>query len=89
VVILTHVPVFPEAAWYQHRHTNPVGTPHFCCFSVGEMIRQVMAEHPMKSVRIFSGHTHNGGIALLEKNITTITAEADYGEAKIAMMIDV
>jgi len=83
VVVLTHVPPFLEAAWYDGRYCDPDWLPFFSCKVVGEVLKETMRAHPNKRMTVLCGHTHGGGISQILPNLVSHTGPANYGNASI------
>jgi predicted MPP superfamily phosphohydrolase len=83
ILILTHVPPFPEACWHEGNLSNDDFLPHFCCKATGDVFVELMSKNPDKNLIILCGHTHSGGIAQILPNITVRTGGAVYGQPNI------
>ena len=88
VVVLTHVPPFVEAAWYQGGHSGPDWLPFFACKAAGEVLRAAMQEHPDKQMTVLCGHTHGGGVSQILPNLVAHTGAARYGHPVAQGMFD-
>lgn len=89
LVVLTHVPPFREACWYQGRISNDSALPHFACRAVGEVLLGAMRSRPDRRMTVLCGHTHGGGKADFLPNLTVLTGAAAYGEPKIQRVFEV
>jgi 3',5'-cyclic-AMP phosphodiesterase len=89
VILLTHVPPFLEACWYQGQAILGEWTPHFTCGAVGDVLRSVMSSHPNKYLRVYCGHTHNGGVAQVLPNLRVDTGDAEYHQPALLSPIRV
>jgi Icc protein len=89
VIVLTHVPPFREACWYQGRISNDSSLPHFACKTVGDVLLGAMRSHPDRRMTVLCGHTHGGGRADILPNLTVLTGAATYGEPEIQKVIEV
>ena len=58
VVLLTHVPPWREACWYEGRLSDDQWAPHFSCRAMGEAILECAAAHPDQRLTVLCGHTH-------------------------------
>lgn len=88
VYLLTHVPPFREACWYDGRMSDDYWMPHFTCASMGESIRSTMKQRPDKKLTVLCGHTHGAGVCEPLANVRVITGGAEYGEPGITDMWD-
>jgi len=89
VVLLTHVPPFAEASWYQGRLSNDNSMPHFSCKAVGDTITEVMSKYPRTKLTVLCGHTHGGGECDPLPNVHVITGAARYGQPRVQRAIKV
>lgn len=88
VIILTHVPPWPEACWHQGRRSDFLALPRFCWQTGGQVISQAAARMPQTRFLVLCGHTHSEGFWESE-NITCHTAGAVYGEIRLAGMVEI
>ncbi|MEE2786339.1 MAG: metallophosphoesterase [Myxococcota bacterium] len=88
VIVLTHVPPFQEACWYQGRNDCNEWTPHFTCGAMGALLLRVAAEFSHRRIRVLCGHTHHGGVAEMAPNLTVITGAAEYGQPRLLKPIE-
>lgn len=89
IIILTHVPPFREACWYEGRTTDDNWAPFFVCGQVGLAIRKVSQSRPQCQYTVLCGHTHHRGVAKMAPNLTVYTGAARYGEPGIEAFLDV
>lgn len=83
VIVLTHVPPFHEAAWFQGRVSTTDYAPYFVCVAVGEVLKRIMMEHPRRTMSVLCGHTHEKAGAIVLDNLAVKTGGAVYGAPKI------
>ena len=86
VVVLTHVPPFREACWHEGRVSSETYLPGFTCGAVGELLREVAAEHPACVFTVLCGHTHSGGTAQIAGNLVVHTGDAEYESPEFVLM---
>lgn len=89
VVFATHVPPFREACWYQGRISDDDWLPHFTCKAVGDVLLEVMREHPTQRLTVLCGHTHGAGVAQVLPNLVVYTGGARYGSPTLQQIINV
>jgi 3',5'-cyclic AMP phosphodiesterase CpdA len=89
VLIVTHVPPFRDACWYEGHTTDDNWAPFFVCGQLGRAIRAISQARPQCQYTVLCGHTHHGGIARVEPNLTVHTAEAIYGRPQVAASVDI
>jgi 3',5'-cyclic-AMP phosphodiesterase len=80
VLVLTHVPPFPEMSWHRGRPADEFGLPNFTCRALGDMILEVADARPDRRITVLSGHTHDDAMATLRPNLVGYTQGARYGE---------
>ncbi len=89
VILLTHVPPFREACWYDGRLSDDEWVPHFSCMAVGHAIRDIMSRYPGKQLTVLCGHTHGSGTCQPLANVNVTTGFAEYGTVAITEMFDI
>ncbi len=88
VLVVTHVPPYREACWYEGRTTDDHWAPFFVCGQTGVVLRQAAQQHCAARLEVICGHTHHGGVAEIQENLRVTTAGAEYGEPALACVID-
>jgi Icc protein len=83
VVMVTHVPPFPESAWWQGKPSSPDFLPFFSCKAMGDILMKFMRKNPEKQMTVLCGHTHGSGIAQIMPNCIVYTGSARYGYPRI------
>jgi 3',5'-cyclic-AMP phosphodiesterase len=83
VIVLTHVPPFREACWYQGQTSGDAWLPHFACKAVGDALVEAMSAHPDRELLVLCGHTHSPGEARILPNLRVFTGAAEYGRPGI------
>lgn len=83
VVVLTHVPPFLEAAWYNGQYCDSDWLPFFSCKAVGDILTKIMQKHQDKRMTVLCGHTHGGGTSQILPNLVALTGQARYGHPVI------
>ena len=89
IIVLTHVPPFKEACWYQGEVANDNWLPHFSCKAVGEVLEEFMLKQPDRTMTVLCGHTHNAGVAEILPNLLVKTGTADYGNPQLQEVLDI
>ncbi len=87
VLVVTHVPPFRQACWYQGKTTDDHWAPFFVCGQCGEALREAAVGHQGAKLEVICGHTHNGGVARIADNLTVVTAGAEYGRPALSGVI--
>lgn len=62
LLVLTHVPPFPEACVYGGEPSTPPWLPWFTCISTGEVLADYAKAHPDQHVLVLCGHSHGAGV---------------------------
>lgn len=88
VVVVTHVPPFREATWYDGRVSNDDWAPFFCCQAGGDAIREVASAHPDGRVTVLCGHTHGEGDIKILPNLRVLTGGARYRAPQIQAVLE-
>lgn len=78
IVALTHVPPFWEGSFHNGKVQDANWAPHFVCKIAGDMMREVMEQHPEVKLTVYSGHTHGSGEADILPNLHTVNGKARY-----------
>jgi predicted phosphohydrolase len=85
VIILTHVPPFPQVILDTVGMDNS-GLPFFCCLEAGKAIRKVAETHPNVRFTVLSGHTHTEARVRPMSNIEAIVQGAQYHRPDCRML---
>lgn len=88
VLVVTHVPPFRQACWYQGKTTDDNWAPFFVCGQTGEVLRATAGQHRQAKIEVICGHTHNGGVAQIEDNLVVTTGGAEYGAPAVTAIIE-
>jgi Icc protein len=89
LLVVTHVPPFRQACWYQGKTTDDNWAPFFVCGQCGDVLIHFASSHPELTIDVLCGHTHSGGRAEMAENLTVTTAGADYGQPDIAAILEI
>lgn len=94
LIVLTHVPPFPEACWYEGKQSSPDWLPWFTCVAVGDVLREHARAHPQTSITVLCGHTHGRGEYRAAENLLVRTGgwcpgQRSYGNPIVQETIDV
>jgi hypothetical protein len=87
ILLLVHVPPFKESCWHEGRISDDHWLPHFTCKAVGDVLTEIMAEHPDKQMTVLCGHTHGAGETDILPNLHVKTGGAVYGCPQIQEII--
>lgn len=89
IILLTHVPPFREACWYQGRIGGDDWLPFFTCKAVGDVLLEVLTDRPKNQVTVLCGHTHNAGLAQILPNLRVLTGSAEYGAPQVQQLFEI
>lgn len=89
IVFATHVPPFAEATWHEGAHSDSTWVPWFSSKQMGEMLIEVMGEHPKQKLLVLCGHTHSSGIYDPLPNVRILTGESRYGAPDAAGVLKI
>ena len=88
VVVLTHVPPFREATWYEGEISNDDWLPFFCGKAAGDVLKEIMSVHPGRELTVYCGHTHGEGETEILPNLHVVTGGARYGTPRLQRVLD-
>ncbi len=89
IVVVTHVPPFREACWYDGRISDDNWLPHFTCKAVGDVLARMMAAHPEHQMTVLCGHTHGAGEAQVLPNLRVLTGGALYRKPALQRVLEI
>ncbi len=61
LLVLTHVPPYPEACIYADEPSEPGYLPWFTCIATGEVLTDYANAHPDQQITVLCGHAHGRG----------------------------
>ena len=89
VLILTHVPPFREACWYEGKIADDNWAPFFVAGQVGKVLMDFSQMRPDCKTTVLCGHTHHAGIAKMTANLHVYTGAAIPGYPNVQATITV
>lgn len=89
IFLLTHVPPFREACWYEGQISDDNFLPHFACKVAGDALLEIMRKHPDRHLTVLCGHTHGRGDVQILDNLRVLTGSAEYGRVEIQQIFEV
>jgi Icc protein len=89
VVLVTHVPPFPQAALHRGQPSDPDFLPFYCSIAVGKVLVRHMEANPDKELLVLCGHTHGEADAQILPNLRVLVAGAEYGKLRLQGIIEV
>lgn len=88
IVIVTHVPPFPECATYRGKVSDRNWLPWFSSKAMGDVLLEASTEYPGTSFLVLCGHSHGGSDVQKTRNLRVITGEAQYGNPRVLKLLD-
>jgi predicted phosphohydrolase len=73
LLVLTHVPPFPEACIYDDAPSDDAWLPWFTCIATGELLLEHARAHPDQQMTVLCGHSHGLGLYQPLPNLTVRT----------------
>ncbi len=89
VLVLTHVPPYRDACWYEGQTTDDNWAPFFVCGQIGQVLRRASESRPQCQFTVLCGHTHHRGVANIAPNLVVYTGAADYGQPEIEAIVSI
>ena len=89
ILVVTHVPPFREACWYEGKTTDDNWAPFFVCGQVGQVLQNATRVRRNCRITVLCGHTHHAGVANLDPNLTVHTGAAEYGSPRVEGLVTV
>lgn len=78
VIILTHVPPFPEVCTYLGNQTDSNFLPFFSSKATGDVLLEIARDYPSIEFHTFCGHTHNYAHSKVLSNLIVTVGTAEY-----------
>jgi len=93
LIVLTHVPPFPEACIYAGAQSEPGWLPWFTCVATGEVLAEYARAYPNKQILVLCGHAHGIGVCRPEPNLEVRTGGwppgvDEYGNPVVQMTLE-
>src|SRR5688500_3859995 len=73
LLVLTHVPPFPEACVYDGEQSGPAWLPWFTCTATGAALDAHAQAHPEQAITVLCGHSHGIGVYQRHPNLVVRT----------------
>ena len=78
IIVLTHVPPFPEVCMYQGRQTDDYFLPYFSSKATGDVLLRAACHYPLVEFLTLCGHTHSYACSNPFPNLTITVGAAEY-----------
>ena len=89
VLVVTHVPPFRDACWYQGRTTDDHWAPFFVCGQIGQVLLDAAQARDHLQFTVLFGHGHHAGVADMAANLTVFTGASEYGKPDVVGQVDI
>ncbi len=89
VIVLTHVPPFPEVCFNAGRPSDYHGLPYFACKAVGDLLIEFASVNPGHSFLVLCGHTHSAAHVHKLPNLEIKCGGARYGSPRIQEVFEI
>ena len=82
-ILVTHVPPFPEVAFYNGNKCSTEWLPYMVSKISGDMLFSIMNQYKDKQLLVLCGHTHGAGEAQILPNLKVMAAESVFKFPKV------
>lgn len=89
VVVLTHVPPFPQAHVHEGKQGDSHAMPWFTSKLMGDMLMDASKAFPTHQFTVLCGHTHGQWSGKITNNLTVHVAGAEYDQPQLQGTIEV
>ncbi len=89
VIILTHIPPFPEASKHRGVQSDDNYLPFYASKATGDVLLTLAGKYPTIDFEVFCGHTHGEAIYQATPNMVVNAGEAAYYHPRIQRIITV
>lgn len=87
VIVLTHVPPFPEASWHQGSPSDEFSLPYFASKATGYVLNKFSKANKAVKLQVYCGHSHSYRRCEVASNLVVETSAATTGEPAIAKVL--
>jgi Icc protein len=89
VIVLTHVPPWPEAHVHEGKIGDNSAMPWFTSKMMGQAIEARAEKYPEVNFTVLCGHTHGRVDVQISDNLTCRVGGADYVQPKVQFVLDI
>jgi UDP-2,3-diacylglucosamine pyrophosphatase LpxH len=89
VMVLTHVPPFPDVCFYENQSTNDDYLPYFASKATGDVLLWAAQKYPYTDFEVLCGHTHHYATKNVLANLNVTVGAAEYYQPHIQSIISV
>lgn len=83
LLVVTHVPPFPEVCLYQGKLPTDDTVPHYASKRMGQALLRIATATPSVSLKVLCGHSHEQAAFHPLANLSICSAKARYGAPEI------
>ena len=87
VIVLTHIPPFPENSTYRGKMSDSTWMPYFSSKATGDVLLEYAKNNPFVTFKVYCGHSHGKAYFSPRLNLVCKTAEAEYKHPTISEII--
>ena len=89
VLIVTHVPPFPELHVHGGKGSTPYGIPWYTSRTMGEALLDLARANPNTRFEVLCGHTHSSSSRQFTDNMSCHVGHSEYGNPRPAGQLQV
>jgi hypothetical protein len=87
IIVLTHVPPFPELCLYEGKQSDDDYLPYFASKATGDVLFVAAQNHPSIEFVTLCGHTHHHAERQMLENLSVTVGAAEYYQPSIQDII--
>jgi Icc-related predicted phosphoesterase len=88
LIVLTHIPPFPEVCMHQGHPTHADYLPYFSSKATGDVLLKTARNHPSVDFSVLAGHTHSYAQSQILKNLKATVGSSEYYKPSLQQLID-
>lgn len=89
IIVLTHVPPFKEACFYEGRNTDDDWLPYFSSKAMGDVLMKMAKENTNIQFLVLCGHTHSKANYQALDNLVVKVGGAEYSHPEVQEVITI
>jgi len=89
IIVLTHVPPFPESHVHQGKQGDNNAMPWFTSKFLGDLLLQASEAYPKINFTVLCGHTHGRWVGQIKPNLVVRVGGAEYNKPEVQQLIDI
>ncbi len=87
IIVLTHIPPFPEASMHKGKMCDDSYLPFFTAKATGDILLPIAKENPTIEFLVLCGHTHSAAVYQPCTNLIVKAGAAEYYKPKVQEII--